>query len=268
VAAAIRARPRAFTRPLRRDELRRRHELPGSRKALAWPNRVEKTSLGFLRELPRLERLFVEGHERDFDVVAELRLLRRLDLRVPRAKSLAPLARHPRLEFLTLSFGGIRDLAPLAEIPRLRGLELYQIRKLDTDDLLPLRSCSHLEALSLGALRNVASLGSVPEGVRLLVLERLLGLKTLRQLGRLARLEQLFMTDARPSDHRLDVLPLAQLRHLIVGDVYPGDQLEAVDRIFRGETWWYRGKQRRNGSEPPRVHCRADVEWLVTGRRE
>jgi hypothetical protein len=222
-----------------------------------------RPSLGFLRNLPKLERLFLEGHDRDFEVVSELRSLRRLDLRVPRAKSLEPLVDHPALELLTISFGGIRDLSPLPQIPRLRGLELYQVRKLDTADLEPLRRCERLEALSLGALRNVEHLDAMPDGVRLLVLERLLGLATLRHLGRLRRLEQLFMTEARPTDRRLDVLPLERLRHLVVGDVYPREQLDAVERTFRGETWWYRGEERHTGSEPPRARWRADVEQLL-----
>ena len=243
--------------------------------AVAVCSRLERLSLGdtaprrpslaFLRDLPKLERLSLEGHARDFDVVAELRSLRRLDLRALRARSLEPLVDHPALELLTISFGGIRDLTPLPRIPRLRGLELYQVRKLDSGDLEPLRQCERLEALSLGALRNVEHLDAMPDGVRHLVLERLLGLATLRHLGRLRRLEQLFMTEARPADRRLDVLPLERLRHLIVGDVYPREQLDAVERTFRGETWWYRGEERRTGSESPRARWRADLEQLLAG---
>jgi hypothetical protein len=226
-----------------------------------------RPSLGFLRDLPKLERLSVEGHDRDFEVVSELRSLRRLDLRTPRVKSLEPLVDHPALELLTISFGGIRDLTPLPRIPRLRGLALYQVRKLDSGDLEPLRQCERLETLSLGALRNVEHLDATPDGVHLLVLERLLGLATLRHLGRLRRLEQLFMTEARPADRRLDVLPLERLRHLVVGDVYPQEQLDAVERTFRGETWWYRGEEWRTGSEPPRARWRADLEQLLAGPR-
>jgi hypothetical protein len=243
--------------------------------AVAVCSRLERLSLGetssrrpslaFLRDLPKLERLYVEGHDRDFEAVSELRSLRRLDLRVSRVKTLEPLVDHPALELLTISFGGIRDLTPLPRIPRLRGLELYQVRQLDTADLEPLRRCERLEALSLGALRNVEHLDATPDGVRLLVLERLLGLATLRHLGRLRRLEQLFMTEARPADRRLDVLPLERLRHLVVGDVYPQEQLDAVERTFRGETWWYRGEERRTGSEPPRARWRADLEQLLAG---
>ena len=60
-----------------------------------------------------------------------------------------------------MDFGGIRDLNPLTHLPNLRGLELWQVRKFDNEDLDPLGDCKRLEALSLGALRNVQGLSAL-----------------------------------------------------------------------------------------------------------
>ena len=104
----------------------------------------KRNSLGFLRELPSLEEIWIEGHATDFEAVATLGQLRRLALRVPRVNSLESLRGHAGIEVLEVDFGGIRDLSPLAEMPNLRALQLYQIRKLDAADLEPLGECATL----------------------------------------------------------------------------------------------------------------------------
>ena len=114
-----------------------------------------RVSLAFLRNLPQLSVLWLEAHARDFDAIADVVSLVRLGLRVPRAKSLDALRGHQRIQVVKMDFGGIRDLSPLADLPRLRGLQLYQVRGLDAGNLDALGECGTLEALSLGALRNV-----------------------------------------------------------------------------------------------------------------
>jgi hypothetical protein len=205
-----------------------------------------RPSLRFLRELVHLEDLWLEAHDKDFDAVAALARLRRLALRVPRAKSLDSLRGHSGIEVFSMSFGGIRDLSPLPELPNLRALQLYQVRKLDTGDLDPLGACGALEVVSLGALRNVESLRALArrpaETLRLLTLERLTGLATLADLRACTRLEELGLYESRPADRRLDVLlDCPNLNRLVVGDAYPDDQLEALRAGFRGDTIWLHG---------------------------
>jgi hypothetical protein len=214
----------------------------------------KRPSLGFLRELPELAVLRVEAHDRDFAAVADVWTLRELYLRVSRARTLDPLRGHPRLEVIEIDFGGIRDLAPLAEIPALRGLQLYQIRKLDTHDLAAIGECKSLVAVSLGALRNVEHLAPFQDGprttLRFLALERMTGLETLAHLGECDALEQLYLVQSKPKDGRLDLVSRAQsLRHLVVGDHYPKQQVEAADAAFGGETLWVRGTSLRGDPE-------------------
>jgi hypothetical protein len=213
-----------------------------------------RPSLGFLRHLPELELLRVEAHDRDFAAIADVPKLRELHLRVPRGKTLEPLRGHHCLEVVHIDFGAIRDLGPLAEIPGLRGVQLYQIRKLDTDDLDALGRCSSLVAVSLGALRNVEHLAALAQRprqtVRYLTLEVMGGLETLADLGECEALEQLHLVDSKPKDGRLDLVARGPaLRHLVVGDHYSKRQVEAADAVFRGETLWIRGKSLRGDPE-------------------
>jgi hypothetical protein len=185
--------------------------------------------------------LWLEAHARDFEAIADVRGLVRLGLRVPRLKSLDPLRGHPGIQAFKMDFGGIRDLSPLADMPRLRGLQLYQVRGLDADDMDALGDCGTLEALSLGALRNVSSLRYLArrpaQTLRLLNLEKLAGLGTLADLSRCEQLEQLGLYEARPADKRLDVLlRIPTLRHLVIGDVYPPQQVKAMRDSFGGDT--------------------------------
>ena len=222
----------------------------------------KRPSLGFLPHLPKLEVLRVEAHDRDFAAIADVEGLRELHLRVPRSKTLDPLRGHPSLQVVAMDFGGIRDLTPLAEIPRLRAVELYQVRKLDTDDLAALGELKSLIALSLGALRNVAHFAALTRGprntLRYLTIERMLGLQTLAHLAGLDALEQLYLVEAKPRDGRLDLVARApDLRHLVVGDHYPKHQLEATEAVFRGETLWVRSTSLRG--DPDRRNV--DVRW-------
>lgn len=222
----------------------------------------KRPSLGFLRRLPKLEVLRVEAHDRDFAAIADVGLLRELHLRVPRSMTLDPLRGHSSIEVVALHFGGIRDLTPLASLPALRGVELYQVRKLDTDDLDALGECKSLVAVSLGALRNVAHFAALTRGprntLRYLTIERMLGLQTLAHLAECETLEQVYLVEAKPKDGRLDLAARGKaLRHLVVGDHYSREQLEETDAAFRGDTLWVRGTSLRGDPERRNV----DVSW-------
>jgi hypothetical protein len=165
-----------------------------------------------------------------------------------------------------MDFGGIRDLTPLADLPCLRGLHLYQVRKLDTGDLAVLGDCTSLEALSLGALRNVNDLSMLARGpsetLRFLILERLTQLDTLAPVASCKRLEQLGLYESKPTDARLDVLLGApRLSHLIVGDAYPREQFDALRARGGWKALWHRGNPVQDGK--PAVRWRAPVASLL-----
>jgi len=221
--------------------------------------RSSRPSLAFLRQLRQLSVLWLEAHSRDFDAIADVSSLSRLGLRVPRVKNLDPLRGHPGIQAFAMFFGGIRDLSPLTELPRLRGLQLYQVRGLDGGDLDSLGECGFLEALSLGALRNVDSLRSLAlrpaTTLRLLILEKMSGLTSLADLAGCEHLEELRLYESRPADKRLDVLlEIPSLRHLLIGDLYPATQVSAIRDKFRGETLRY-GRETLRGN-PAEIQAR------------
>lgn len=232
----------------------------------------KRPSLAFLRELTHLEELWLEAHDKDFAAVGELPSLRKLALRVPRAKSLDALRGHASIEVFAMDFGGIRDLSPLPDLPALRALQLYQVRQLDTDDVEPLGGCAALEVVSLGALRNVESLRCLVRGpaktLRLLTLERLTGLTTLADLKACTQLEELGLYESRPADRRLDVLvECPSLNRLVVGDPYPDEQFEALRAGFGGDTLVVRGDGVRGDLADVVVRWRASVDRQLEALR-
>jgi hypothetical protein len=225
-------------------------------------------SLSFLSEMTTLEQLSIEGHGRDLDVVAGLQSLWKLNLRVPRTKTLDPLRGHPSIQALTVVLGGIRDLAPLREIPKLRGLSLWGVRKLDTGDVEPIADCSNLVVVSVGALRNVRDLaplaGSPRQTLRYLQLDGMRGLETLCHLAGCERLEQIHLVDSRPADRRLDFVAAAPaLDQLYVGDVYSKQAVAAALEAFKGTSFAYRGRFLRGEGIGQEVAWRRPVDQFL-----
>lgn len=205
-----------------------------------------RPSLAFLSSLPEIEILRIAGHDKEFAAVGKLPKLRQLHLRVPRVKTLDALRGHQLLDVVAIDFGGIRDLKPLGDLPALRAVELYRTRKLDTDDLDAIGACQSLVALSLGALRHVTRLTALARGprdtLRYLTLEQMDGLETLEELGLCTALEQVHLVESKPKDGRLEAVAQGPaLRHLVVGDHYPRQQLEATVAAFHGATLQVRG---------------------------
>ena len=154
---------------------------------------------------------------------------------------------------------------PSRTLPNLRALELYQVRRLDTGDLDSLGDCASLEVVSLGALRNVESLQALArrpaETLRLLTLERLTGLATLADLEACTQLEELGLYESRPADRRLDLLlQCPSLNRLVVGDVYPDDQVDLLRTAFRGDTLVLRGEAIRGDLADVLVRWRAPLD--------
>lgn len=73
-----------------------------------------------------------------------------------------------------------------------------------------------------------------------------------------AALEQLYLVESKPKDGSLDLVARGKaLRHLVVGDHYPQQEIEATDAVFGGETLWCRGTSLRGDPERSNV----DVRW-------
>jgi hypothetical protein len=221
-------------------------------------------SVDFVADLPELVRLYVVGVSRGVEALSNARSLRSLSC-TAKAATLQALGHHPSLQFLKLTFGTARDLRPLATVARLRGLEIYQISELSSDDLDPLGDCVGLEALSLGALRhvtNLAPLNRLPSRtLRCLLLEKLTHLASFDDIGNCLALEQLGLFESRPADRSLAPLTrLPRLQHLWIGDVYPKAEIDHLVSQFAGASLHYRDKIQQGESKPA---WRATVEHLL-----
>ena len=74
------------------------------------------------------------------------------------ATALESLEGHPSLRRVRLHFGTYRDLSALESCPQLTDIELWQTKQLTAADLSPVARVRNLDALALGALRNVTTL--------------------------------------------------------------------------------------------------------------
>jgi hypothetical protein len=142
-------------------------------------------SLGFLRCLPELERVHLEGPNpsKGFDEIQPLRKVQKLSLYAPRWSIERLPVVFPALEDLYISQGGYRSLDFIATLEDLKSLDIYYARKLTTFDAigrLPrlrtfrighaitgLQSCSqfgcsstveHIEITACKQLKDISSL--------------------------------------------------------------------------------------------------------------
>ena len=222
-------------------------------------------ALQFLSNFQALETLTVQHAPRgtlDLDVLRGMRRLTRLAIPAkithPEAlkdcsqlvhlhctsnKSLLEsLAGHPTLDYLEIEFGTDRDLGGIPDIPLLRGLHIYRVGGLTSEDLEPLSHCRRLQALSLGALRNVSDLaalrGAPSRGLQALLLEDLPNLDSLGDVGACGVLDRLGLYGSRPKDKSLKPLRQIQtLKHLAIGDFYSPSEIKDLMSWYHGSLW-------------------------------
>jgi hypothetical protein len=89
----------------------------------------------------------------------------------------------------------------------------------------------NLDALALGALRNVTSLSWLDDGadrLRFMSLEKLPALDSFEPIARCRRAVAFGAWESRPADRRLSPLHNLPLSDLVLGDVYPREEVEAL----------------------------------------
>jgi hypothetical protein len=223
-------------------------------------------SIAAIARAPGLEHLSVDGSIRDLHVIRDLVELSELRARAT-AEVLESLEGHPSLRRLRLHRGTHRDLSALESCPQLADVEIWQIPKLTVTDLEPLARVPSLDALALGALRNVTTMSWLDEGrhrLRFLTLEGLPGLDSFGPLRRCSELVAFGAWESRPADRRLTPLHKLPLADLVLGDVYPPDEIAALlDRC--------RARVRIRGESPrgePELHWRMLFEYADWHRRQ
>jgi hypothetical protein len=206
-------------------------------------------SVASIEHATKLTRLELDRPVRDLQVLHTLAEL--TELATPATThALESLEGHPALRRLRLQFGTHRDLTVLESCPRLMDLELWQIRQLTHHDLAPVGRLRQLDALSIGALRNVETLRWLehkPSRVRFLSLEKLPALDSFAPLAHCERLTAFGAWESRPADRDLAPLHALPLRDLVLGDTYPAATTARLLERSRGRV---RIRSKLNGDEP------------------
>jgi hypothetical protein len=198
-------------------------------------------SVAALARVRSLERLVVDRPVRDLEVVGRLERLNELNTPATPA-ALAGIEGHPSVRRVILSRGSHRDLSPLTTCPELLDLELWQIRQLSTADLAPLTRIEQLDALALGAARQVTDLQWLPPRVRFLSLEKVPQLDSYAPLAALAGLIAFGAWESRAQDRSLRPLHGLPLEDLVLGDAFPEPEVAALLRHTSARTWISRSR--------------------------
>jgi hypothetical protein len=176
----------------------------------------KKPSLKVLAQFPYLKRLYLEGQQKDIEVIDALKSLEEVTLRSVTKKSLGFLQDLPHLWSLDLKLGGSSDLSALAGKSSLKYLELWQVRGLG--DLSPIAQLPGLQYLFLQSLPRVAELPDFSALVHLrrICLENMKGLRSIAAVDRAPALEDVIVVAAPnliPEDFR-PLLRKATLKRL------------------------------------------------------
>lgn len=127
----------------------------------------KKPTLSNLRRFTALKELYIEGHNKDIEVIGQLESIEKLVLRSTSPKDICFIRKLKNLWSLDIKLGGIKDLKPLEGLENIKYLELWLVKGLS--DISVISSMSGLEYLFLQALKNIKSF---PDTSRLVNLRR------------------------------------------------------------------------------------------------
>jgi hypothetical protein len=151
--------------------------------------RSKKPRLGSLRRFNSLTRLYLEGQQKEIDVLGDLRTLEDVTLRSLTTENLDYLRDLPNLQSIAIKLGGIRDLSAISEKQSIRYLELWQIRGLT--DISVISTLYGLQYLFLQTLKNVIAIPDISrlKKLRRIHLDDLKGLTDVSALAHASALE-------------------------------------------------------------------------------
>lgn len=169
---------------------------PNLRSLSLGKTRSKQPDLALLSRFDKLERIFLDGHRKNIEVISNLRQLEDVTLRSVTTPNLGYLTPLPKLCSLDVKLGGIRDLSAIAGKSGLKYLELWQVQGLE--DVGVIGELAGLQNLSLQSLRQVEALPDLHSAAHLrrVTLDNMKGLHSLTVLEHAPVLEELIVTDA------------------------------------------------------------------------
>lgn len=155
--------------------------------------------LGFLRAMPALRDLHLEGHRKGIEVLGDLTGLTDVSLRSISLPDLSLLLPIRGLRELSLRLGGTRALGLLPRFEALELLDLMRVKGLT--ELSVLAEMKRLRTLGLDGLPHVAELPSLAplEALQTVILDSMTALRSLEPVA------------AAPGLRRLEVIGMAKM---------------------------------------------------------
>lgn len=180
-------------------------------------------SMAPLGRFRHLRQLYLEGHRKHIEVLGELGCLEDLTLRSLTLPNLDVVAPLKKLRSLDIKLGGTRDLTPLGQMKQIEYLELWMIRGFS--DLSEVSGLVGLRYMFLHALKQVTTLPDLSGCARL---ERI-DFQTMKGLTHLAPL------CTAPALQALELVDMPQLRFEHLAPLVDHPTLRAV-RVGTGST--------------------------------
>lgn len=179
----------------------------------------KKPGLSVLKRFGALATLYLEGQQRDIEVLAELETIEDPTLRSITTPDLSYLKPLNRLWSLDIKLGGISNLTGIEDKWGIKYLELWQIRGLS--DISVVSSLSGLQSLFLQSLKHVRRIPDLSRltQLRRVWLENLRALEDLSALASAPALEEFIHTSAQnfaPTQYE-GLLRHSRLRRMLVG---------------------------------------------------
>lgn len=179
----------------------------------------KKPSLAPLARFDHLRTLYLEGQQKEIDVISHLSQLEDLALRSITVRDFALVRGLSRLWSLDIKLGGTRNLSALAEMSGLKYLELWQVRGLD--DISVVSTLTGLQFLFLQSLPQIRSIPDLSRlsSLRRIYLENLNGLEDIARVVSAPALEEFMHASAEGMelDHYFELLKKPTLRRMWVG---------------------------------------------------
>jgi hypothetical protein len=179
----------------------------------------KKPKLTNLGRFTDLKKLYIEGQQKDIEVIEALKSLQKLTLRSVTPKDISFVRELENLGSLDIKLGGIKDFSPIEGLTNLKYLELWQIRGLS--DISVISTLSGLQYLFLQSLRNVMKLPDMSglTSLRRIYLETMKGLNDISGLIKAPALEEYIHVCAQnmsPKQYR-EVLEIKTLQSVLFG---------------------------------------------------
>lgn len=181
--------------------------------------RSKKPSLAPLKRFMELETIYLEGQQKDIEVLSQLQSLKDVTLRSITTDGLDYIKPLNNMWSLDIKLGGIRDLSAIRGMANIAYLELWQIKGLS--DVSVIAELPGLQNLFLQSLPNVIALPSMSQSysLRRIMLQNMKGLRDFTPLESAPSLEEFLLVEGFKNEpHDLTtVLKNPSLRRVSAG---------------------------------------------------